>query len=57
MSSPKKQDPIQIAQYEGQAARRIKVPIEHNPYESGTDQYEAWERGWNLENEQAAQPC
>lgn len=31
---------------EGAAAQRLGVPVEHNPYEAGTDEYDAWEREW-----------
>lgn len=31
---------------EGADARRIGVPIAHNPYEVETHEYDAWERGW-----------
>lgn len=37
---------LSIAEREGADARRIGVPVEHNPYELGTSEYEAWERGW-----------
>lgn len=39
-------DDLSIPEREGADARSIGVPIEHNPYERDTDEYEAWERGW-----------
>ena len=39
-------DAMRTAAGEGTAAQRIGVPVEHNPYESGTDEYDAWDRAW-----------
>lgn len=44
---------LSIAEREGADARRIGVPVEHNPYELGTSEYEAWERGWESQPVQA----
>lgn len=38
--------PQSKAYQEGQSARQIGVPIEHNPYEVGSSKYEHWEAGW-----------
>ena len=39
---------------EGANANRIGVPIEHNPYEKGTQEYDAWEAGWSAESTRTA---
>lgn len=47
---------ITQAEKEGQSAFRIGVPVEHNPYEAGTDEYDAWERSWECEKASSTQP-
>lgn len=45
---------LSVAEREGADARKIGVPAEHNPYELGTNEYEAWERGWEKQPDQPA---
>lgn len=44
---------LSIPKREGADARNIGVPIEYNPYELGTDEYEAWEKGWESQADKA----
>ena len=39
-------DAIQVAAEDGANAKRLGVPVEHNPHEAGTDEYDAWESEW-----------
>lgn len=56
MTHEKSPTPIAQAEKEGQSAFRIGVPVEHNPYEAGTDEYDAWERSWEREKAFSTQP-
>lgn len=46
MSDSQNPTPLAIATAEGADAKRLGVPVEHNPYEAGTNEYDAWERAW-----------
>lgn len=46
-------NPITQAEFDGADARRLGVPIEHNPHEAGSREYDAWELGWQREDRKA----